>query len=193
MLASSAVLSNDDLFNKIYEYSKPVFEDKFTPLLKDANFDDLYDDYEYLQQTMFVEKLLEQLKENRNVANAKHGYMYHYGGDGSAWGNAFDILKDAYRITTPSFQMKFYSTDEPFEWTIDSGKRWLQDNFEKYYNNMLEIASIDSTVSENDIADESPDFWGDLEIEITITNHKERIEAICWLEEYIKVADRINT
>jgi hypothetical protein len=188
MTAIQRVFAIESLFEKIYELSKPVFEDKFKKLIEDVHYDEMYDDAEYISPNMFVLEILQKLKSGAETANAKHGYMYHYGGDGSAWGNAFDLLRDAYRITKPAFEMKFYSTDEPFRWNLEKGAKWLQENCETYYEHMLEIASIDSV--EKDFAEDEPDYWGDLEVEIVVKSQKERVEAICWIEEYMAVGHK---
>lgn len=185
-----SVMTNDTLRGMIKEYSKPVFTDKFYKILENVHYDEIYDDGEYVSPNMFASELLEQLKENRQMkASFTHGYMSHYGGEGSAWGNAYDKICEAYLATDTKFSMKSVTDDGFFEWTPETGREWLADNFDHYCEVSEEVDEYEN--NEKKYYESPPDYWGNLTIEITCESEEERRDAICWLEEYLEVGHKL--
>lgn len=186
----STVMHMPELFKRVQAYAKPVYEEIFTPIVKNLYYDEMYDDGDYISPTMFVDELEEGLKRGDECVRVTHGYFHHYGGEGSSWENAFDALVEANQKSTNKwFTMRCIAEDEPFQWNEESGKEWMRINFENYCDHMEEVRSIDSCVSLSDIYQE-PDYWGNLTVEITVKNDKERSDALCWLREFQTVGTR---
>jgi hypothetical protein len=180
------VMNNEYLREIIKDYTKDVFAETFKNTLKGVYFDEMHDDGDYISSYMFTRELLEQLRCGMK-ASYTHGYLYHYGGEGSAWGNMYDKLVEAYNNTTTKFEMISVSKDEPFEWTPEDGKIWLNTNFE----HLCEMYEETQDKSEEPYYESQPDYWGDLSIFIHCRTEEERRDAICWLEEFISVAENL--
>lgn len=187
MAAISQVMNTPELFKLVKAYLNPVYEDIFLTVLSDVCYSELYDDGEYISSSMFVDELLEELKMGKTDVKITHGYMYHYGGEGSAWGNAYDKLNEAREKTDKKiFTINCFTRDEPFDWTPALGIKWMY----KYFYHYCEMIN-ESNSSESDEFTE-PNYWGNLTIQISVKTEAERRDAICWLEEYQKVGNEFQ-
>lgn len=170
---------------------------KFYEILKDKYYDDVYyyseyskeyrlmtyNEYEYISPNMFSNKLLKQLKSGLK-ATYTHGFLFL--DEGSAWEYMYNWLKKVYSFTKPKFEMTFERM-QPFKWAVWEGQEWIRNNFKKIYHSLEEYNSDEFY----DYMFFAPTRWGDLTISIHCKTEEERLDAICWLKQFMATANKI--